>query len=671
MKQKLIPFLISIFLVLFLVARFMSLKADPPKDHMNYGQTLLTDPYHLTFASRNAVLFDDWNPRDYHRWDVFEKSLISGVSYLSFQAFGVSRTTANTAALFLSTGGILLFLLGFLGLRRLPEIAITAAVLLLNSMLFVYGRLPFLETGLIFLSGLLFCLFMNFHDRWWGQVLAGLLVAVAALAGKLFGFLLIGPVVVSLIYRFRAKATVPLLITGVGVLSGAAAIVLLLYAGDMSTAIQYYQEHTTGMYPDPPGLASLTGFFKMLVTYGSESGLWDFTPVQLVFTTLGTVLALLYLAPRDRYRAEDLPLLFCLIWFWAGIAGLSPFYYRPARYAIFLLLPSAALVGFFVYWAKERQLSFRIRDRLVTAPLLFLVLCYFLVQLRSIFIYDGQKMPTLVAFLPLAIILAAITTIALYLLLRRRSTTMLAPWISFSVTSLYLALIVLQSLHIWHTVITPQSNLVQFNRELSALVSKDAVLTGPFMPALTIDNSLQGVIYGFGMSKIDSGVFSRLCVTHVLANRDNWDVAVKEFPELSSIQSLVDFPINDQVIGLYRLPKAGVKMTDFERGAKYLLDRQPDSALLVLGRFSTAHPNSIVGITHFAWALVLNGRLVDADKLLHSIADKHPGSYLLHIRCQYIYERMYLLTQNIEFLNSARAHADRTAELGLPGESIL
>ena len=101
--RKLIPKIVIAILILLVVVRFFGLSDDPPLYYSGYGHTLLTDPYHLTFAARSKVLFGEWNPFDYHRWDVFRNSLISGAAYLVFLAFGVSRVTANIAALFVST----------------------------------------------------------------------------------------------------------------------------------------------------------------------------------------------------------------------------------------------------------------------------------------------------------------------------------------------------------------------------------------------------------------------------------------------------------------------------------------------------------------------------------------------------------------------------------------
>ena len=96
----------------FLILKFVNLDSDPPLFHVGHGQAQLTDPYHLTHFARNAENFNDWNPFDFHRWDIFKNSLVSGVSFLIFSLFGVSRLTANLSAVLLNVGGLYLFLLG-------------------------------------------------------------------------------------------------------------------------------------------------------------------------------------------------------------------------------------------------------------------------------------------------------------------------------------------------------------------------------------------------------------------------------------------------------------------------------------------------------------------------------------------------------------------------------
>jgi hypothetical protein len=143
-------------IALLCLLRFVNLDADPPHFFKGFSQADLTDPYHLTFAARNAALFGDWNLFDFHRWDVFRNSLVSGVAYIIFSLAGVSRIAANIAALALNLGGVLFFFLGMRGLRPVREILTALLLLLSSAVFFFHSRLPFLENGLIFLCGLLF-----------------------------------------------------------------------------------------------------------------------------------------------------------------------------------------------------------------------------------------------------------------------------------------------------------------------------------------------------------------------------------------------------------------------------------------------------------------------------------------------------------------------------------
>ena len=653
--------------MLLFAARFVNLGADPPLYYTGFGQSLLTDPYHLTFAARNATLFEEWNPFDYHRWDVFKNSLISGVAFLLFQLFGVSRITANIAALILSCGGFLFFLAVFLVRRRLVELAASSAFLLLNNLLFFYGRVPFLETGLIFLSGLLFYVFIAFHDRWWGQLLSGVLVAFAALAGKLFGLLLIAPVVLCLAYRYRSKLVGPVAWTIGGLIAGAGLYILAIYGGDFSTAVSYYQEHTTGMYPYPPGLTSVVAFFKMFITYGGESGLWDLSPFQLLLGTAALVVVVIHVGLLDKFSPDHLPVIFCLVWVVAGIAGLSPFFYRPTRYSLFLLLPLAGLVGFVVQEVWSGKLSLKIRGAVFSMPFVFLSCWYTLTQLRMINTKVGGKFNAGIEFMTIAALIAAAFTAVVFLLLSKKRT------IAVSRRWLYLAALVgvlmigRQAVLLWEGIMLPGQHFNEYNRELSQILDKDAVLTGPFMPALTIDNELKGIIYVFGLADVQPDLFDRYPITHVVENKNNWPNAVKEFPKLARSQLITYFPITNQVMGLYRLFDASSPMTDFERGSLFLRFEMVDSALVSLGRFHHDAPDNVLGTTNLAMALYGSGRLEDADSLLQLASELRPDSYMVHGLCEATYRRMFEASGQPLYLERAEYHARVTRQVNPSG----
>ena len=168
MTAKQFTYMIVSIIAFLLILSFWKLDIDPPLYYVGHSQAQITDPYHLTFSSKNAAQTGEWNPQEFHRWDVFKFSLVSGVSYLLFTLFGVSRVTANLAALLLHLGGFVFFLMALARSRPREEWLLAALFLLFNSTLFFYGRLPFLENGLILFSGLTFWILVKYHEKIWG-----------------------------------------------------------------------------------------------------------------------------------------------------------------------------------------------------------------------------------------------------------------------------------------------------------------------------------------------------------------------------------------------------------------------------------------------------------------------------------------------------------------------
>jgi hypothetical protein len=367
--------------------------------------------------------------------------------------------------------------------------------------------------------------------------------------------------------------------------------------------------------------------------------------------------------PFSEYKKEHLTLIFLLVWLFTGIAGLSPFFYRPSRYAVFLMLPVAAFIGFVVRFVWDRGAALRMSNRWVSLPFFFLISWYTITQFRMIVVPVGRKFRTGVEFMPLAALFAAAITLILYLLLYRKKRLKLWRWTAYGMTVVVAGMVAVQGFLIWMALVNPGRNLEQYNNELSLVVNPDAVLTGPYMPALTIDNKLRGVIYVFGLSDGDKNLLTRFGVSHVVANSANWQSAIEEFPQLVSSTQIAQFLISDQVVGLYRLENAAAPMTDFERGAIDMLTNRFDSALAAFDRFTALHPNTILGETRLAMAMTANGLFEEADDRLQTVADNYPDSYMAQVTCQAIYQKMYQVTNNPLYLNRAREQQEIAARL--------
>ncbi|UCD16826.1 MAG: hypothetical protein JSV44_10255 [Candidatus Zixiibacteriota bacterium] len=649
--------------VVLLLLRFIKLDIDPPYFFTGYTQAHLTDPYHLTFAARNAVLFGDWHPFDYHRWDVFTYSLVSGTAYILFTVFGVSRVTANCAGLFLNIGGMLFFLLGFVGFRKTREIGFTLLLLLLSGMLFYYGRLPFLENGVIFLSGLTFLLLMRLYHKWWGRFLAGFAVAMAALAGKLFGLILLGPVIVTLIYIYRKEALRPCLIAVAGCVAGVLLYALLFYGGRFEVMISYYNEQTMGMYGTPRGFGSLAGFFVQFLSFGEENGFIAFSPFMISLALAGAILFLLTATWTGEMNLKVIPLIFAYCWIIFGVAGLMPFNYRPLRYAIFLFLPVTAVAGYGIETALEKNVCFQLRRKAISLPLILLMSWYIITLIITKFLPSVQR--AIAGKNALYIILAAalLVTGAVYLWLRKRRRRISRSLLLLFIIPLLVGAIIKQAILIYEGLALPGTYLKDYNREISELVDDEAVLTGPYMPAFTIDNRLRGVIYVFGLSNVERDLFNRFPITHIVADPSNRDLAVRDYPVLDSVLDLRQMRIRDGSIGLMRLAHATVPLTDFEKAFMSFTSGRFDSALAYSEHFAKRYPDNLSGLFGLVVAYYTVGQKDMFMKTLQSLPERFPDNFRVHKFCKDFYELAYRATKEARFQKLIDYHTRRAKEI--------
>lgn len=650
-------------LVLLFLVRFLWLGVDPAFHFVGHGQGQLTDPYQFTSHARNAILYDDSHPFDFHRWDVFKNSLVSGTGYLTFSLFGVSRVSANFVGALLSTFGILFFLLALWKTAGRTETIIAALLLLVNSTLFFYGRMPFLENGLIFFSGLLFMVVVLYIDRWWGQLLSGLVVALAVLAGKLFGLCLIAPVGLVLLYKYRRRSTIPITIAIAGFAFGVTAFIMTFYGGDLSILLNYSTEQTIGMYGSPPGFNSVVNFIKMLITFGGESGLWQYLPFLLILLILSSIVILLSNRRRTEEQHDNLPLIFCIGWLVAGILIFMPFLYRPLRYTTFLFLPMSALIAYAVSVARSKRLYLSINNKWTVLPVLFSILWYGIDQGVILFAKQGTKFLAGAQALSMAAFAAGVVTAIVSSLLWSRRRAMPRTTMVFLFVALFLAHGTVQGYRIAQGIRQPGNYLEQFSRELAEIIDSEAILSGPFAPTLTTDNELHSIIYMFGLSNVQTDLFERFGITHILTDETNWKMAQVSFPQMKSAWRVVQMAIREEVISLYRLSEASVPMSDFERGVSFRQQKQGDSALVYLKKFCDTHKANTLSRMQLALAYLTTGDYDNAIATLDSLLSAYPENYTILGFTQGFYLNVHRVTGNIEYLRLSEYYKQKAKKL--------
>lgn len=633
--------------------RFVNLDADPPHFFKGFSQADLTDPYHLTFAARNAVLFGDWNLFDNHRWDVFRNSLISGLAYIFFSLAGVSRITANIAALMLNLGGILFFALALRRLRPAREVIVTLLLLLSSAVFFFHSRLPFLENGLIFLSGLSFFVFIRFHDRRWGQILTGFLIALAALTGKLFGFILLGPVALALIYLYRKKSALPMFLVLAGTVAGILAVVLLLYGGSLTVMMNYYTEQTVGMYGVPDAFTSPFAFIESIVNFGAEFGFFELSIFLSILCILGLILMVLTLPIKDAPTDQNLVLVFLAGWFLCGVVGLMPFNYRALRYTLFLFPAIAAIAAYGINLFLDHKVRLRFGIKWLSFPVMFFALWYLFTQLYLLTVPFNTEMASARQALPLTGLGAAAATCALAYFLRDKGR--LLPRRLFGGIALILAigLAYEQGAYLFTGLFRAGHFLDEYNTAITQLIDESAVVTGPYAPALTIDNKLKGVIYVFGLANVEKDLFQKYPITHIVTDDNNWKRALKDFPMLEKASLLRKLIVRDFVISLYRLPDANLPFTDFEMMEKHASSFQIDSALVYGERFATRYPDNLLGQISLVAVYEMAGRQDKFQSTIQTISSNYPNDFRVQLLMRDIYNAYFVRNRDPRYKSMA------------------
>lgn len=235
-KAKYLWLILPIFILIIL--RFYEINIDPPPYFPYSSRGLLTDPYYITNFAHNKILFGEWDVFNYPRWISFKYSLSSLMTYVVFSIGGVSRTTANISAAILNIFGLVFFLFGQSKISKRAFI-ITAVILFTNMIMFVFGRYPLLENGLILFCGLLYYLFIKYHDRPISPIITGIVIAVAAISGKIFGLVLVAPVIAHYLIFDKTGKAKSIGIFVISLIISFAVIVLAVYRENSISYFEY------------------------------------------------------------------------------------------------------------------------------------------------------------------------------------------------------------------------------------------------------------------------------------------------------------------------------------------------------------------------------------------------------------------------------------------------
>nr|MBN2277851.1 hypothetical protein [candidate division Zixibacteria bacterium] len=659
--------IIGIIIIVGLYTRFSALDADPPLYFGGQGQSLMTDAHHYSYFPRNKVLFDQWEMFDTSRWRVFEVTLVSGLSYIVFSLFGISRFTANLPGLLLSLLSILFFVLA---LRRMVDfrgIFLALFLLVFNQVLYVYGRLPYTENGLIFLASLIFFVFVYYRDKLFGQIILGILVALAALTGKIFGYLLIIPVIAGFLVESRGNKTTAILTAVASCLALSAVWAIIVYGGSLNLLLGFYKSHTVGLHGFPAAFKSPLTFFEKLISFGNDSRFYYRAPALGIAGFIAFLLILCAIS-RDILK-NNIPLVFLIVWFVVGQLFFMPQNYRPVRYIYMLYFPLTGLVAY-VFTSSAILAGRRNGDRSYRYYILiFFLFWIFLEQLAFNILIERVYTSVYQDLVCLSAALAAILTYVEYR----------TGFIGF-ITSRYFktaAVVFIIIFTLWNFGSNYYQrqhqmslNIKEASRDLGQILDENAVVSGPMAPTLLLENNLKGFIYAVGISDYDPDLFRKNPVTHFAFDFKTSEMVMEKYPELKAAEPVTEYWINDMLIIVVRISdltgngiSANYYPTEYERGREYIYNHHYDSALYYLEKFAVSHPENKSVLRTLGSLYPLLGQTDKGLEILKRAALLYPTDFSLEMDLGIYYQTLYVATGEAWMMTMARQHYKRVLEI--------
>ncbi|HUV30685.1 MAG TPA: tetratricopeptide repeat protein [Acidobacteriota bacterium] len=648
------------------------LTSDPPMYFSGIGQSLSTDPYMYSLHARNRILFGEFDPLNDPRWIVFQKSLVSLVSCLWLRLTDVTLREANTVGVLLSIAGMFLVLLALVKYHRPWVTAAVALCYLINVTLLTYGRLPYLENGLIFWAGLAFLIWTRWGDRISGAAAAGAVAALAAVTGKLFGALLVPTVVLSILALRRPEPWKHIAATLIGFIAAGAASILLLYGGHASQAVQFFTRESFGLHGFPDGLKSPWAFAEHLVSFGFDNHLYYLNPDLLLFLVAGG-LFFVFRGKGRKSRIENLPptMVYSLFWILSGWISLMPLNYSPLRYSLFFV-PAVIVFCFTTLdWSMRSQPLGAAGWRKTggwLAVLLFWMLTFHTVM-NAWFFNDVSAPRRLIVWLSLAaglgLALATRQVIRSRPRLFSRATVIMLATLLVGTSALVNGFRVRRKHFLDH-----HFSVAEANSDMGQILGPGAVVAGPYAPTLTFQTEHQSVIHFFGATRSDSGLFDSFPITHVAADLSNWRAAVVDFPALAGLKPVASYWIRDYLVELYNVSKTFPNVranayaeSPYERAANYFQRDQIDSALAALDSVPMMVNSSKAAGILYSRLMQRKQQYDHVLQLLTELAERFPTDFSLQLECGHFLQRLALTRQDRLLLYRAQKYYERATIL--------
>lgn len=672
----------------------MYLKADPPLN-LDWSQGPSTDPPQYTTFARYKVLWGEWDLFGHNRFVMFLKSATTLISFLIFKILGAGRWQLNFIPVLLGIFSILMIY--FVLQKEKRRVAIFAALFLgVNYLFLMCNRSLFVENTATFFIILGFLFFvLSSQKSSSGEkekplllFLSGVILTVPPFFAKLqSAFIPFVALLVLIISLFGnpalsdwKKRIVPLVYFIAGAVVTLAFWLLFVYLPASSQVSGYLFEQSTGLYGKPHSLESIGSFLKAILSLGQVSGVFQDEffgqgtnlffrmPIMFVLSIFSVLIFTLRLfsegsaslGKENKFLANlssfSKNKLFFVLWALAAFVALFPWNYRPLRYQLLLIPPLCVLAAYGLdEFLTQKNSSQRGKVGLLFYLFSFILITFGIFHLISFYLKITQSFGSYSSVLGISIFISMVINVVLYLILsgRRKGKKVETKPASLRwvlVLVVILLILFFQGIQFFTWAKNPQYSLYKSSVDLGAILNQDAVVSGPYCSALTIDNRLRNVIHMFGVAKVDPLLFKEFPITHLAMERGaNKKRAFEDYPEvMKSARLVTTYGIRNMPVEIYRVAESSgnlktqkYKLSNFEK-AKLLLDEgQVDSAIIRLNQFVSQYPQNFSGYRALAEIYYDRKEFEKAASSLKKASEFDPTDFLTHQFLGAVYLNLY------------------------------
>ena len=670
--------ILGIILLVALVFRTVYLSADPPMG-ITKSQDFSTDPFQYVYFAKNSVEQGVSNPYHDPRFSQWEKSTQNLMAWGVFSIAGTGREQGNLVGVIFNLLSILLLALAIKNFGSRLGALIFAMLAACDFTLTWFARTPFLEASQNFwLCGALY-LFSRGKESQLSYLGSGLVCAAAAFFGKMIALFMLGPFTIAwvLLYLNDQEARKQVLNSAVRFYIGFGVTTILwfltIYLPSQGQLSGYLSEQAVGLYGAPKAFDSLNDFFLQFLTLLWEHEFFAKMTLIAILTFISGAGILLWFvrkgAAKKLFADFNVGWVLLFLWFAVGYLSLFPWNYRPLRYQTTLMFPAIGLAALALSFCFEH-----FRSRVQTAakgkphdagqrlrlPWLISLWAVWLAPLLTLLLlWFGSSSTT--NSMEQSIRTGSIK-FALFTLIGGGLIALVYRAMKFSrqlvKAGVVVSLTLLLGFVVWNTIEfvswshVRQYSLMTADRDLKAILNKDAVISGPYGPALTQENKFGSLIHMFGVKKADKELFDKYPVTHLVMDEGNEKRAREDYPDMMSKAKFVTrYFIRGIPVKLYRisddshnLEAVKYQPTDYERAQTFSVQNNSDSAQFYMEKYLGAGIPNYTANAFAGDALYSAAKYADALTYYHKAEEFAPGDPITSLRIGNAY--LYLIGQS-------------------------